>query len=172
MVPLINQILTCKDYAPKSNAPLAIILCPEWESAQDVSEKCTDLGSQITVANDGKPFRVGCVFANEMKHAAELYNGKKVTRVFLTLLPLLTRISIYLGCHVLVTTPTSLKRMLDPSFNITSMDRCCHLIIECADDCIVKFHQEIDFISKAFLKERRKYPNQPNQVSLIKSNSD
>ena len=77
MVPLINQILTCKDYAPKSNAPLAIILCPEWESAQDVSEKCTDLGSQIAVANDGKPFRVGCVFANEMKHAAELYNGKK-----------------------------------------------------------------------------------------------
>lgn len=75
LVPLVNQILTCQDYAPTSNPPLAIILVPDWQSAQDVSEITTELGSHISVANDGKPFRVGCVFANEMKHAAELYNG-------------------------------------------------------------------------------------------------
>ena len=142
LVPLVNQVLTCQDYAPTSNPPLAIILVPDWQSAQDVSEIATELGSHIVLANDGKTFRVGCVFANEMKHAAELYNG----------------------CHVLVTTPTSLKRMLDPSINITSLERCSHLIIEFADTCIIKFHQEIDDISKTFLKLRRRFPNQPNQM--------
>ena len=54
--------------------------------------------------------------------------------------------------------------MLDPSINITSLERCCHLIIEFADTCIIKFHQEIDDISKRFLKLRRKFPNQPSQM--------
>ena len=142
LLPVINEILTGQDYAARSDPPLAIILCPNWETAQDVSELCATLAENITVANDGKKFRIGCIFANELKHAAELSNG----------------------CHVLVTTPSSLKRMLDPAMNITSMDRCSHLIIEKASDTISRFHSEIADITLTFLRYRHKFSNQPNQI--------
>ena len=142
LLPLVNEILTGQDYAARSDPPLAIILCPNWETAQDVSEQCATLAETITVANDGKPFRIGCIFANELKHAAELSNG----------------------CHVLVTTPISLKRMLDPAMNITAMDRCCHLVIEKASESIPKYHSEIENITLTFLRFRHKFSHQPSQI--------
>ena len=50
------------------------------------------------MANDSQEFRVGCIFANEKAHAVEITNG----------------------CHVLVTTPNSLSRMLS-KHRITSI---------------------------------------------------
>lgn len=44
LVPLMNQILTGKNYEPPSDAPLAIIICPDWPEAQSIANICADLG--------------------------------------------------------------------------------------------------------------------------------
>ena len=113
LIPLINQILVGQSYPPKSHAPLAIILCPDWKIVEDISTQCRNLGKlifivqsfhlnflchhfllsghNIKVKNDPfSPLIVGCVFANEKSHAVKMSNG----------------------CHILVTTPRSLTRML------------------------------------------------------------
>ena len=90
------------------------------------------------MANDSREFRVGCIFANEKAHAVEITNG----------------------CHILVTTPKSLLRMLDPNNNITSFERCQHLVFERADGCFEKFHDQIKEIMKIYLKLSNGNPTQ------------
>ena len=90
------------------------------------------------MANDSREFRVGCIFANEKAHAVEITNG----------------------CHILVTTPKSLLRMLDPNNNITSFERCQHLVFERADGCFEKFHDQVKEIMKIYLKLSNGNPTQ------------
>ena len=40
----MNQILTGTNYEPPSDAPLAIIICPDWPEAQSIANICADLG--------------------------------------------------------------------------------------------------------------------------------
>ena len=44
LVPLMNQILTGTNYEPPSDAPLAIIICPDWPEAQSIANISADLG--------------------------------------------------------------------------------------------------------------------------------
>ena len=143
LVPLVNQLLT-SEISGNSSSPLAVIICPDWEVAQIVANGCSELGKDL-LANDGKTFEVGCIFANEIAHAVKLTNG----------------------CHVLVTTPNSLLRMLDPGAKITNLDRCTHLIFERADECFEKFHMEVKDIMKMYLKAKSCRKDEKSQVCLI-----
>lgn len=142
LIPLINRLITGLDYSPGSSEPLVIIICPDWPIAQVMAELCSLLGRDISVDNDGKKFNVGCVFANEKAHAVDLTNG----------------------CHVLVTTPDSLIRMMDLRLRITSLERCCHLIFERADECFEKFNHQIKIIMDKFNKFRALATREPNQI--------
>ena len=44
LVPLMNLILTGANYDPPSDAPLAIITCPDWPEAQSIANICANLG--------------------------------------------------------------------------------------------------------------------------------
>ena len=44
LVPLVNQILTGTNYDAPSDAPLMIIICPDWPEAQSIANVGQDLG--------------------------------------------------------------------------------------------------------------------------------
>jgi superfamily II DNA/RNA helicase len=143
LIPLVNQILTGEKYSKPGDSPLAIIICPFWQTVQDLASLCNELGTGIPVGNDGQEFTVGSVYNNEQNYAVHLTNG----------------------CHLLVTTPRSLVRMLDPSKNLTSLERCGHLIFEQAEICFEEFPNEVQNITKKYLVHRGLKPNETNQVS-------
>ena len=147
LIPLINKILVGQTYPKPSHAPLAVILCPDWNIAETVAYQCYDLAKNMRVKNDSQLFLVGCVYANEKVHASKLTNG----------------------CHILVTTPKSLTRMLNPQSNITNLNRCCHIVFEEANDCFEKFPQEISEIVKKFIRLRKAAPSQPAQMIVSSS---
>ena len=47
------------------------------------------------------------------------------------------------GCHVLVTTPPSLVRILTGDSPVTNLDRCCHLMVEKADVTFDRFADDV-----------------------------
>ncbi len=57
------------------------------------------------------------------------------------------------GCHVLVTNPCSLLRMLEEE--LTRLNRCCHLVIEEASVTLDKFKEEVAKITAMFMKGKR-----------------
>ena len=118
-------------YPTPSDSPLVVILCPDWQPAQVIASICAQLGQEIPVNNDGRIFRVGCIFANEKAHLVELTNG----------------------CHILVSTPNSLLRMLEG--RMTSLERCSHLIFERADDLFEKFSNQVGKIMSKLQRQNQ-----------------
>ena len=160
LIPLINQILVGESYSKQSHAPLAVILCPDWIIAKQVCNFAIDLGSKVhldnehtaaredksyqgfKVNNDSLPFHPVVMYCNEKLYASKLANG----------------------CHLLITTPKSLSRMLNPLANLVNLNRCCHIIFEEAHECFDKFPQEVNHIVNNFIQLRNEAPSQPAQI--------
>ncbi len=63
-------------------------------------------------------------------------------------------INLISGCHVLVTTPRSLIRLLDDSANLLVLDNCLHLVVEDADKTLSLFSNEIKEIVKSLWQHK------------------
>ena len=160
LIPLINQILVGESYSKPSHAPLAVILCPDWIIANAVWIFAEELGSKVDpdidqttapeyiscrrfkVNNDSLGFKPEVIYCNEKYFASKIAHG----------------------CHLLITTPKSLTRMLNPQANLVNLNRCCHIIFEEAHECFEKFPQEVNMIINKFIQLRIEAPSQPSQM--------
>ncbi|GFO24251.1 ATP-dependent RNA helicase dbp2 [Plakobranchus ocellatus] len=153
-VPSIVSLFTDKGITyidlPRGKGPLGLIVVPTWRKARDVFEMI-----QLFTADDSM----------KMSHIRPLvlYAGGTEEQESM-------ETALITGCDILISTPTSVLRMLEQE--LTSFRRLCHVILDDADILARRFEDEIDDIMQQFrLVQRGRIGQQvaPFQVMMFAS---
>ena len=90
ILPLINSLLSVDDYPAANEAPLAVIVCPNWKKCVEMDHTVQAIFADIpdAVPNDKRRLTARCIYEQEKRMQPAILNGS----------------------HVLIATPTSLLR--------------------------------------------------------------
>ena len=153
LIPMIDMILkTIEESRMKlkkinNTAPLAVILCPSWKVVIQTERVMKTFERELKVFSDrntasGQSLRILAICEGEQK--------------------LKQNVALINGCHILITTPPSLLRMMKPEIQIESNDKmmatnlqmCNHLVFESADEIFEKFYAEINTLMEIYKTSR------------------
>ncbi len=161
LIPIVNHILTKGDETTDypyphlgecGEAPLAIIVAPTWKKAVAISETLDEIVRKAgaIVPTNGQYLKALLVFEKETVARVPLMNG----------------------CHILVTTPPSLLRLLC-DLKSTRMSNCCHLIFDDADVTFENYHEEVGRLMDIFDAEhaRRSARDAPMLKQIVVASS-
>ena len=146
LVPLLKNLTSFKGYPqPPDESPLCVILCPSWRVVVETEAALKSMSQDLVVPSDTvetdkmpKKLKILAIFEKE-------HEQRKV-------------VALLSGCHVLITTPPSLVRIITAEHPATHLGRCCHLILENVDETLDRFPEDVAVIMKVFklVVERRK----------------
>ena len=69
--------------------------------------------------------------------------------------------------NVLVTSPPGLLHLVGQA-RLTSMDRCCHLVVEEGDSTLPMWHKQVGEIIVSWRKQRNKHEgSSPDQLEMV-----
>jgi superfamily II DNA/RNA helicase len=133
LIPLLNSLANRAQYRQlnQHHAPLAIVLCPGLKCASIVFKLIQDISSKARLG-----LKVLLASAGA-KH---------------------TEPSDYIGLDVLVTAPAWLIQLIGQRY--TSMNRCCHLVVEEGDRTLYMWQKEVDEIMVSWHKHDSSLPYQ------------
>jgi hypothetical protein len=170
LIPMVDTILrTLEESRVKlrkisNTAPLAVILCPSWKVVLQTEEMLKTIEKELKhnlgrTALQGQFIRILAIYEGEHK--------------------LKQNVALINGCHILITTPPSLLRMLslpqqqtDTQGNLkgTNLEMCSHLVFENADQTFEKYDVEIARLMLLFkasrLKEKERMDKMNNNSSV------
>ena len=138
LIPLLNSLANRAQYRQlnQHHAPLAIVLCPGLKCASIVFKLIQDISSKARLG-----LKVLLASAGA-KH---------------------TEPSDNIGLDVLVTAPAWLIQLIGQRY--TSMNRCCHLVVEEGDRTLYMWQKEVDEIMVSWHKHDSRLPFQHNIVA-------
>lgn len=132
LLPLLSSLSLSSFYErlPTVGGPITLILCLNWKRVQSVHDQCRILLEKCNLIK-----------------VLVMYGGGCET---------LQKLSLVNGCDILIATPPCLLRLLkDKECKITSLQRCCHLIIEDGDVILETFCEEIIEIVKQYALDNK-----------------
>ena len=143
ILPLLNSLADRAQYSQlqQGHSPLAIVLCPGFKCASMVFGMLQDISSKAKL---GVKVVLACAGARN-NDPSDFING----------------------IDVLVTTPPRLLQLLGVS-KLTTMNRCCHLVVEEGDRTLPMWHKEVGEIIVSWRKQRNKQDyGLPDQMIMV-----
>jgi len=143
VLPLLNSLADRAQYSQlqQGHSPLAIVLCPGIKCASRVLDMLQDVSSKARL---GVKVVLACAGARN-NDPSDFING----------------------IDILVTTPPRLLQLLGVS-QLTSMNRCCHLVVEEGDRTLPMWHKEVGEIIVSWRKQRNKQDlGLPDQMIMV-----
>ena len=186
LVPLINMLCSYDYPRPINQSPLAVILCPSWKDVVEIEGWVKTLAAGLTVPGEmdtdatknraeagSKPSARRQYLLVPTSFLFAAYETKisprevKVLAVYEKETEEKKTVALANGCHVLITTPPSLVRIVTCDNPVTNLDRCCHLMVEKADVTFERFGEDVNVLMRLFgiIEEKRRNGN-PMQTVL------
>ena len=140
LLPLLNSLADRTQYSQlNQDHPLAIVLCPGLKCASIVFELIQDISSKAKL---GLKVVLACAGA------------------------LNSEPNDLIGVDVLVTSPARLIQLIGQGH--TSMDRCCHLVVEEGDCTLYMWQKEVEEILVSWRNPKKKQDaSLPNQIVIV-----
>ena len=169
LIPMVDTILrTLEESRVKlrkisNTAPFAVILCPSWKVVLQTEDMLKTIEKELKqissrTALQGQFIRILAIYEGEHK--------------------LKQNVALINGCHILITTPPSLLRMLsipqqqtDSQGNLkgTNLEMCSHLVIENADQTFEQYDAEIAKLMLLFKASRLKEKERMDKMNINSS---
>ena len=168
LIPLVDTIMrTLEESRVKlkkitNTAPFAVILCSSWKVVVQIEEMLKTIERELRQASSGRT-------ATQFLRVLAMYEGENKLR---------QNVALINGCHILITTPPSLLRMmnlpqdqLDNRGNLigTNLEMCSHLVFENADGTFEKYAVEIASVMALFKSSRMKEKERRNKMKINSS---
>ena len=167
LIPVIDMIIkTIEESRVKlqkinNTAPLAVILCPSWKVVLQVENILKTIELQLKALSDRSSI------AGLTLRILAIYEGEKNLK---------QNVALINGCHILITTPPSLLRMMksveakddQDKMMGTNLKMCNHMIFENADETFEKFNAEINTLMDMYKTSRA---NERERLDKIKPSS-
>ena len=167
LIPVIDMIIkTIEESRVKlqkinNTAPLAVILCPSWKVVLQVENILKTIELQLKALSDRSSI------AGLTLRILAIYEGEKNLK---------QNVALINGCHILLTTPPSLLRMMksveakddQDKMMGTNLKMCNHMIFENADETFEKFNAEINTLMDMYKTSRA---NERERLDKIKPSS-
>ena len=147
LIPLMDTVMkqlddqkTKQKYC-QSTAPLAVILCPSWRTVMETEETLKTVERELKTQQIGR-------YGNSHSSIDNL----KILAIFEGERKLKQNVSLINGCHILISTPPSLLRIVNApqeqrerqgNISVTNLQQCSHLIFENADEGFERYDAEV-----------------------------